>query len=385
MNHRLFVITVAVAIGGLSSSAADGPFSIVSMTLDDKALAGAHDVELSGNIAYVPGKEQSLSVIDITDPAKPEILWFKYDDEIRDSETVLPVGDHLLLGTTDFLTLDVKDPKNPVILKTISDPPRIDRINGIVKIGAYALAANKSGYIDAFEISDLANPEYFGALETKKAFGLMSPHDIDRYGDHVVIVDPRGFVPPLGGLGVFKVAEGGKVLSLDQWTLSGKVEARALIGANRVQMHGDFAIVAGSFMSEVRKEIEAGKGSVARAHMAVVDLSDPGEPKVVAKLLFPDERGPNGLTLAGKVAFCAGGQTVAAYDISDPKNPQLLVSQSFPKYKKDAKKSDNYHDLIYRDGYLYVSAQCDNGFLILKLDDERIRELAGLGSGPGSG
>jgi hypothetical protein len=236
MTHRLLILLMATAV---LRAQADDPFSIVSMALDDEALARAHDVALSGDITFAPGKDQSLSVIDISDPAKPEIVWFKHDDEIPDSETVLPLGDHLLLGTKDFLSLDVKDPRNPVVLKVISDRPHIDRINGMIEVGDVVFAANKSGYIDAFGVSDLANPEYVGALETKKAFGL-----------------------------------------------------------------------------------------------------------------------------------------VAAYDITDPGHPQPLGSQSFPKYKKDALKNDNYHDLVYRDGYLYVSAQCDNGFLILKVDDQRIRELA---------
>jgi hypothetical protein len=345
------------------------------MTLHEEGLSGAHDVELSGDIAFVPGKGQSLSIIDIGDPERPEILWFKYDEEIPDSETVLPVGEHLLLGTRDFLTLDVKDPKNPMILKTISDRPRIDQINGMIKIGDYAIAANKSGYIDAFDVSDLANPTLYGALETREAYDLKKPHDIDRYGDHIVIVDPVGFAPPEGHLGLFKVMEEGVVLPFDEWKLVGKVVGEELIGANRVQVTGDYAIVGGSYSIKGREKAEEEKGEAVTANMTVVDISEVSDPKIVANLAFPDGRGPNGLTIAGDVVFCAGGQTVAAYDISDPAQPVALASQSFPIYK-EADKTDNYHDLIYRDGYLYVSAQTDNGFLILKVNDERIRELA---------
>ena len=61
--------------------------------------------------------------------------------------------------------------------------------------------------------------------------------------------------------------------------------------------------------------------------------------------------------------------------ISNPQQPRLLASQNFPKYR-ETKRSDNYHDLVYRDGYLYVSAQSDNGFLILKLNDSSLRKLA---------
>ena len=362
--------TVSMAMQEAAFGAADEPFSIVSMTLHDKALAGAHDVELSGNIAYVPGKSNSLSVIDISDPANPEILWYLSDPGIPDSETALPVGDRLFLGTRDFLTLDVSDPRNPVILKKISDRPRIDKINGMIKVGDFVLAANKSGYVDAFDVSDMSNPVLYGALETKNQFDLQLPHDIDRYEDYIVIVDPNGFAPPVGKLGIIKVMKEGNILPVDQWKLVGKVEGKELIGANRVQVKGSFAIVGGSFNPAAREE--AGVGF---SHIAVVDISDPQNPIIVAEQPFHDHRGPNGLTIAGNVVFCAGGQTIAAYDIRSPTKPKLLVSQSFPVYK-DFSKTDNYHDLIYRDGYLYVSAQSDNGFLILKVEDKLVRELA---------
>jgi len=134
---QLPVIIAWMLIPGMLLADDGNPFSIASMTLHDEALAGAHDVELSGDIAFVPGKGQSLSIIDISNPEKPEILWFKHDKEIPDSETVLPVGDYLLLGTKDFLTLNVRDPRNPVILKKISDRPKIDRINGLIKVGQH--------------------------------------------------------------------------------------------------------------------------------------------------------------------------------------------------------------------------------------------------------
>ena len=366
-----FLLLLATMAG--AAPRPDVVFSIVSMTLHDQALAGAHDVELQGNLAFVPGKWQSLSIIDIANPKQPEIVWFKNDPEIPDSETVLPAGDALFLGTRDFLTLDISRPQKPKILSKISGQPRIDRINGMVRFGDHILAANKSGYLDAFEVGDVRNPKLLTAFETKKRFHVDSPHDIDRFGDHAVVVDPRRFVPPFGKLALFKVMDQEKILPPDEWMLVGQVEGRELIGANRVQVKGDFAFVGGSFSPPKRAEAYP-----VRAHMTVVQLTDPTQPKIVAELPFHDERGPNGLTVAGNVVFCAGGQTVGAYDISDPKKPRLLASQSFPKYR-EAKRSDNYHDLIYRDGYLYISAQSDNGFLILKVDDLRIQKLAEAG------
>jgi hypothetical protein len=120
-------------------------FSVASHLEHDEAFSGAHDVELSGNLAFVPGKGGTIAIVDVADPTKPELVWFQHDrQQLPDSETVLPLGKHLLLGTRDFLSLDISDPTNPVILKKISDPTRIDRINGMVKRGDHVFAANKS-------------------------------------------------------------------------------------------------------------------------------------------------------------------------------------------------------------------------------------------------
>jgi hypothetical protein len=45
-------------------------------------------------------------------------------------------------------------------------------------------------------------------------------------------------------------------------------------------------------------------------------------------------------------------------------------------YAKGFRKTDNAHDLIFRDGHLYVSCQSDHSFMILKIDDECILSLA---------
>lgn len=83
-------------------------------------------------------------------------------------------------------------------------------------------------------------------------------------------------------------------------------------------------------------------------------------------------------------AFLAGGETIEAVDITDPLHPiklgsqKLLASNINPdsSYAKGKRKTDNAHDLIYRDRRLYVSCQSDDSFMILKIKDERILSLA---------
>ena len=98
----------------------------------------------------------------------------------------------------------------------------------------------------------------------------------------------------------------------------------------------------------------------------------------------PGNHGPNGLTIAASIAFPAGGETVEAVDLADPLQPIKLGSQKLPdsninpdsSYAKGKRKTDNAHDLVYRDGHLYVSCQSGDSFIILKINDERILSLA---------
>ena len=353
----------------------DGPgtpaFSIAGVLRHDEALNEAHDVELKGDLAFVPGKGGSLAIIDVADPTQPKLVWHRYGpEEILNSETILLFGERLFLGTKEFHSVDISDPAAPKFDAVVSDPPRIDRINGMVRLGDYVLAANKNGWIDAFDVSDPRSPRLAAALETRERYGLNYPHDIDLLGRLVVTVDPNKFGTDgrHGGVAVFQVFdEDGGLLDVDAWELIGRMSTKDLMGANRVQVGGNYAFVGGSMNP-------AASGGVPMAKGIVVDLSDPKSPHQAATVDFSDVRGPNGLTLAGRVWFLAGGQTVEAYDITMPEAPRRLAvfrsQEAFPT------ADDNAHDLVYRDGLLYVSSQGDNGFVILQVNDPEIVRLA---------
>ncbi len=75
-------LTVMLVLGGQGPREVDGeevaartePFSLVGLLHDDEALNRPHDVQLQGNIAYVPGKGGSLAIIDVSDLTKPKLL-----------------------------------------------------------------------------------------------------------------------------------------------------------------------------------------------------------------------------------------------------------------------------------------------------------------------
>ncbi|NQT41154.1 MAG: hypothetical protein HQ581_26920, partial [Planctomycetes bacterium] len=329
-------------------------------------LSRPHDVELQGTVAFVPGKGGSLAVVDVADPENPEILWYRHDtQELFDAETVLPLGDYLLLGTNDLISIDVTNPRAPRFLTTISDRDRISRINGMVRRGDRVFAASKDGWVDVFDIANPSAPTFVGAFNTRENGKLQSPHDIDVFGGHVVVVDPAGFgrrgLP--GKVGLYRVADTitREPLPVERWPLVGVLVSDDLMGANRVQVRGHYAFVGGS---------QGDKPSNA----VTVDISDPAQPVQAAVVRFSDTRGPNGLTIAGDVLFLAGGQTVEAIDVRNPAKPVKLASytcdEAFPAGR------DSAHDLVYRDGYLYVTGQNDNCLCILRVDSPLIRNLA---------
>ena len=73
--------------------------------------------------------------------------------------------------------------------------------------------------------------------------------------------------------------------------------------------------------------------------------------------------------------------TVLAQQRTGRDEPVVLVlHMSCPRrrliFQGKHHRYDNGHDLVYRDGYLYVTAQNDSRFGILKVNDARVRALA---------
>jgi len=341
-------------------------FSVVSVLHDDHAFNRPHDVVLQGRLAFVPGKGGSIAIVDVTDSTASRVIWSKLDPEqLPDAETVLVVGNHLLLGTKDFFSLDIRHPGRPVWRTAIADRTRVDKINGMVQRGAHVFAACKHGWVAVFDVRSPAAPRLEDAIDLRKKYGFQCPHDIDAFGDHIVVVDPDCFGRDgnPGKIGVWRVAdpETHKLMASDRWALEGRVVSYDLVGANRVQVRGSHAYVAGSQHDKPSRT-------------AVVDLTDPAHPSLTAVVPFSDVRGPNGLTVVGNALFSAGGQTIEAIDISVPHHPIKIAAEKlldvFPEGRDDA------HDLVFRQGYLYVTAQNSNRFAILKVNSPRILELA---------
>lgn len=373
--RRMSCVLRAAALPALLCACAPPPgppqaLELVGVLHDENALRRPHDVELSGDIAFVPGKGGSLALIDISDPAQPTLLSALTDlPELEDAEAVLPLGETLLVGTRDFLSVDVSDPRQPKVLKTIGDRERIDKINGMVKIGDFVFTANKIGFIGVFDVSEPRDPRLVDAFDAR-THGQMSPHDIAQVDDsRIIVVDTgRGTAAAVQVYRVFD--DQGRLAPVSEWTADGRIPSHRgtrldIEGANRVAVSGRVAYL-GAFVPD---------------RVSVVDLSNPAEIFQTANLPVCDIDA-TGMTIVGKALFVSGGECVEAIDVSDPAHPvsiaQYRNGDLFPSREvllEGEPRYDNGHDLVYRSGYLYVSAQNDARFGVLRVNHPRALEL----------
>ena len=344
---------------------------LVGVLHDDQALIRPHDVELQGNLAFVAGKGGSLAIIDISDAANPSVLSAIVGPQtIEDAETVLPMGDTLLLGTRSLHAIDIRDPVRPELIKTITDRTIIDKINGMAKRGLYVFSAGKTGFVNVFDVSNPADPKLHDTLNTVERAGQTKPHDIAAFGDRILVVDSATAAP--AAVQIYRVADETthELMPVDEWELEGSIPAgdaaRDIGGANRVAVSGNYAYV----------------GAYRPDRVGIIDISDPKNIRQVGNIPVCDIDA-TGLEIAGQVLFVAGGECVEAIDVSNPEAPvsiaQYRGGDLFPTRRillNGEWRFDNAHDLVYRDGYLYVTAQNDNRFGIFKIGDDRILRLA---------
>ena len=344
----------------LAATTRGAAFEFVSV-LEHEALIGAHDIEIRGTLVFVAGKANKplgrkagrFAILDIADPAKPSVTGMLTEEDdvgLHNAQTVLLMGDICLLGSDDLLAIDIAEPRAPKIVTRVRHQ-KIARINGMIQCGSAVVAANKSGCLDVFDVSDPREPEFVGALDTRALGDLQSPHDIARFGpDHVVVPSAGKNVPV--HFGIYEVSkEGATLLPIENWHLAGTISSETLAGANRIVTDARYAYVACHYSNRI----------------GVIDLAKPRSPELVATLPTVGAE-PDGLTLDNGVLFVGAGKTVEAIDVSTPERPVSLAHfEGEPIFSTPKNgRAGNAHDLVVRDGLVHVTAQADGRIGILR-------------------
>ena len=136
-------------------------------------LNGARWVHVSGSTAYVVSRiSAALTIIDVTDPANPQLLAEVVDEvggfnRLDAPYSVFVSGDtaYVTSDLDDALTIiDVTDPANPLLLAEVVDGvggfDRLDSSTGVFVSGDTAFVASSFDHaLTIIDVSDPANPK----------------------------------------------------------------------------------------------------------------------------------------------------------------------------------------------------------------------------------
>jgi hypothetical protein len=341
---------------------------VVATIRDEHQLAGAHDVCIHGTEAYVAGKDGCLAELGLPEPGSPSLRWSMQDKRLLEDAQVVHRLDseRLLVGGRSLHLFGIGNGA-PRLLTTLQQPPPLDRLNGLTRRGDVVIGACKNGQLVAVEVIG-DSLRWLGSRSLREQDQLNSPHDAVFCGDYLVVASPEGFgretSAARGKLGVFRVVDPvtQNLLPIASWERVARFEHPRLAGANRLCARGSMVYVASSLADNGERVDDL------RSNVAVIDLSEPGEPFLRGSLDFPDQHGPNGLEIVGEVLFAAGGQTVQAIDVSNANQPwewgRVTDLQAFPA------GADDGHELVYHQGRLLVTAQRSQAVVMIELDEE---------------
>ena len=347
-------------------------------------------VRAEGNRVYVIGRK--LSVIDITDPAKPSILGTssllglgtdmavdqnrvacRYSNGVRlvdatDPADINPIADidiggrpmsglalsgNLLIINTSIYGGSIYDLSDPTAPQLLSNLPTISANShyGAVKIrGNYAFIASWNDGLLSFDISDPTNPIILGRSHKNSAFGYYLALDgptaymnQDAGGIHVIdLTDPvsPNFIKTvtINGYPGRLAAEDGKVLAASRVSririadIADKANPTAL-GAASVPGSAVHMDVGGKYAY----------WGLYRDGLGVVDFSDPDTPRLN---IITGQETAGSVKVVNNTAYSTEFGGYWAYDLTDPFNPEpkakLVVNPTLYTYSGGLTAANGY-------------------------------------------
>ena len=281
----------------VSDSEGNIKYRIINIIVTPFIIVGSVDTQLRSGVfvvdsyAYVTGgnsRKGGMQVIDITDPANPNIVGSV--DTPGYATDIFVDGSYAYVTdiTSGLQIIDISDPTNPNILGSV-DTPGTSR--GIYVKNSYAYVADNESGIQIIDISDPANPNIAGSTEIQNAYGS----EIFVAGSYAYIADTYS-----NSLKVIDIANPADP------TVVGSVDMPSM--AKDVYVSGSYAYVAASTQG-----------------LQIVDITDPNFPNIVGSSDVPDIA--KSVFVSGSYAFIADANSrLRVIDISDPTEPVFIGS-----------------------------------------------------------
>lgn len=286
-----------------------------------------YDIEVSGEHVYA-GIENQLVVLDVSDPAQPQILASK----LLDTDYSQPVTDIYLSGGDAYLAvsqnglyiMDVSDPANPYVRANIRPQAQVELPSASIKrvVAVHAGYAYLSGYtcrppcsdsdqlpmLWKVDVSQPDQPREVASMEYTSPYPVTALLPRSEFGPHLLLGDPKGSLQSMVLDGTQDIYLGQAFTTFEG--LSGIVadEQQAFVasGSNRIYAldisQPDHPVELSNFVvgdpfsarnvtlsedflfphTQYLPKASIGNAQQPRHHFEVIDVSDPSAPVLVA-------------------------------------------------------------------------------------------------------
>ncbi len=288
--------------------------------------------------AYVAGQGAGVLVVDLRDPAEPQVVGQTADISARDV-ALMPQGDRLIVvaaGSGQGMHfVDVTDPASPVHLSSILGPPTVHNVAVVPGTSiAYNSRSVDTPGIDVVDASDPTAPRHV------RTFGDVTCHDVTFHMD-----SQRAFCPGIRETQIWDISDPADpqvvtrivnpAISIHHWALPAHNGSLLIIGD---EFGGSTDAAAGCFINEPGPQ-----GTLSDPLGAVwfYDLSGEGPPMPISYVsaAYPTDHVPPtpctahfGEVVPGQDLLLVGWRAAGVYliDFADLSAPETVAKVPSP-------------------------------------------------------
>lgn len=323
------------------TNAVQGSPPIIGSLVDPTNLNGIRAVFVFANYAYTASyNDDSMQVIDITDPVNPEIVGsIQQATDMNGIFDVVCDGHYVYAACSldnSLRVIDVSDPTNPTPAGFVKDNTDLADIRRIYLSGHYIYAVcYGDNSLRIIDISNPTAPEIYGT-------GLKDDTDLEGISD-IFVVGEYAYVVCYSDNSL-------RIIDISDPTtptiIGGLKDDSNFTGANSIYIVGKYAYFTASSGQSLQ----------------IVDVSDPTTPvRRGGVSLAAGEASTTGVIVAGDYAYVGGDDyRVYVVDITDAATP-VLVATRFNAL------IDVCQNIVLSGKYVYVSCYASDSLQIIDI------------------
>jgi hypothetical protein len=359
----------------------------VSMYLDvgnRKAVLGSVDtpgyafsIAVVDHRAYVADGDNGLHVIDISNPASPQVIGSVDTPGDAYGLTVADNRAYVADGGGGLQVIDIGNPANPQIIGSVDTP---GTAWGVTVMGSRAYVADGSGGLQVIDVSNPASPQIIGSANMLPGFA---------YG--ITVMGGRAYVANyVTGLLVVDISNPASPQVIGSVDTPGYATGVTLAGSTAYVADGDNGLHVIDISDPANPQIIGSVDTPGTAWgvtvvgdrayvtdgysgLQVINISNPASPQIIGSVDTPGEAW--GVTVAGDRAYVADyGSGLQVIDVSNPVNPQVTGWLDTPGHA---------YALTLVGSTAYV-ADGDNGLQVINISDPANPQIIGSVDTPGT-